>query len=98
MRGALSVAVPPLIAEMADWSPSRRSAVRREAADLIAARADLLMAPLPTTDAERWKRYQVFAALARGIAALAYQPGGVSVFGLHWCTNHDVCTVDGQGA
>jgi hypothetical protein len=26
-----------------------------------------------------------FAALARGLAVLAHQPGGVSFAGLHWC-------------
>ena len=32
-----------------------------------------------------------FNHLAKGIAALAHSPGGVTVFGRHWCTNHQLC-------
>ena len=32
-----------------------------------------------------------FNHLARGLAALAYQPGGVTAFGRHWCTDHRAC-------
>lgn len=31
------------------------------------------------------------ASLATALAALAYQPGGVSVFGRHWCVDHAEC-------
>lgn len=34
---------------------------------------------------------EVFNACARGIAALAHCPGGVTVFGLHWCLDHTAC-------
>lgn len=30
-------------------------------------------------------------ALAVALGALAHQPGGVSVFGRHWCTDHAAC-------
>jgi hypothetical protein len=33
----------------------------------------------------------VFNHLARGLAAAAYQPGGVTWAGQHWCTDHAVC-------
>ncbi|MDD4866196.1 MAG: hypothetical protein PHQ28_03420 [Mycobacterium sp.] len=32
-----------------------------------------------------------FNHLARGLAAAAYLPGGVTAFGRHWCTNHRLC-------
>lgn len=31
---------------------------------------------------------KVFAALARSIAHMAQVPGGVEMFGLHWCRGH----------
>lgn len=32
-----------------------------------------------------------FNHLARGLAALAWCPGGVTAFGNHWCADHDLC-------
>lgn len=97
IREALSFAVPLWIAEMADWPPYQRDTFRANV-DLIAGQADLLLAPLPTSAAERWKRHQVFTAIAKGIARMAYAPGGVRIFGLHWCTDHDVCLAAERGA
>lgn len=38
-----------------------------------------------------------FAALARGLAVLAYAPGGVTFLGVHWCAVHRESTSrDGQ--
>lgn len=34
------------------------------------------------------KRREAFAALARGLAALSFAPGGVEFFGAHWCARH----------
>lgn len=31
------------------------------------------------------------SALITVIAVCAYQPGGITVFGRHWCTDHRVC-------
>jgi hypothetical protein len=33
----------------------------------------------------------IFVRLVRGLAVLAYAPGGVTAFGHHWCTDHNVC-------
>lgn len=33
-----------------------------------------------------------FNHLARAIAALSFCPGGVTVFGVHWCQNHSGCS------
>jgi len=34
---------------------------------------------------------EAFAALATGLACLAWQPGGVTVFGQHFCADHAQC-------
>lgn len=34
---------------------------------------------------------EAFAALATGLACLAWQPGGVTVFGQHFCADHTQC-------
>lgn len=38
---------------------------------------------------------EVFNFLAKGLACLAYQPGGVTFAGQHWCANHQEC-IDAQ--
>lgn len=35
---------------------------------------------------------EVFNFLASGLACAAFQPGGVNFAGMHFCTDHDVCT------
>lgn len=38
-----------------------------------------------------------FAALARGLAATSFAPGGVNLFGAHWCNRHpEVESREGQ--
>lgn len=34
---------------------------------------------------------EVFSKLASGLAAAAFQPGGITFSGQHWCTDHDAC-------
>lgn len=34
---------------------------------------------------------EVFNHLARGLAVLAFQPGGVTFAGMHWCADHAEC-------
>lgn len=38
-----------------------------------------------------------FAALARGIAAGAFVPGGCTFLGRHWCADHSVCETAAAG-
>lgn len=40
---------------------------------------------------KRGSAAQAFNAMAKGLAALAYAPGGVTFAGQHWCTDHQVC-------
>lgn len=36
-----------------------------------------------------------FTILAQVLGVMAYQPGGVTAFGQHWCTDHAVCEAAG---
>lgn len=40
---------------------------------------------------KRGSAAQAFNAMAKGLAALAYAPGGVTFCGIHWCTDHAIC-------
>lgn len=78
----------------------------REAGDMVAHHGDMLMfrvsAGREHTNSCRQQGWQhcdclvgtaqVFNALVRGLAAGAHMPGGVTLFGLHWCTTaHQRC-------
>ncbi|MBX6385914.1 MAG: hypothetical protein IRZ07_23565 [Microbispora sp.] len=85
----LPFAVAMEIHRMADLDPATRTrfitAHAPHSADLVGSQADQLLQgghDIP----------QTFAALARGIACLAHAPRGVTVYGRHYCTNHDHCT------
>lgn len=80
---ALQVAVPLRIHEIRDWTPEQRSNDAAWVMELMRAGAagdELLYGTAVGRPA--WS----FAALARGLAALAYVEGGVTFAGLHWCT------------
>lgn len=95
LADTLQVAVPLRINELHRLRPDERDErIRRwaqEAADIVAQHGDKLMFR------DRHSRRGigtagVFDALARGLAAGAWVPGGVTWAGLHWCTQpHDQC-------
>lgn len=63
------------------------------AADLITSSDASLLYPMkksPKTakHVEEPGTVATFAALARGIAAAAYAPGGITAFGRYWCVNY----------
>jgi hypothetical protein len=98
---SLQLAVPLRIAELLDLDDEDRQfkveAWRRAALTPIAERADLLMYGGAKNRSERGQPGQVFNHLARGIAALAFHPGGVTFAGRHWCAlqhHHDVAGAD----
>lgn len=81
----LQIAVPLNIMAMRDWSPERRCEVGRSRAATVASHGDDLMFGGKHCA-------EAFNALAMGLAALAYQPGGASFLGLHWCVDaHPDC-------
>lgn len=82
LASALAVAVPLRMQEIRGWTPEQRSNDAAWVVELIRAGAggDVLLYGGPGGSAAG-----AFAALVRGLAALAYVEGGVEVAGLHWC-------------
>ena len=85
---ALSVAVPLRIAELVALRPAEREARigwwAREAADALAYGGDILMYGSKRSGAAA----RVFDHLARGLAAGALIPGGITFAGVHWCVSN----------
>ncbi|MFC4048339.1 hypothetical protein ACFOY4_01475 [Actinomadura syzygii] len=85
IRSALLMLVPLAIAELAVVPLEMRREIAEEAGDIIAGKADQLMFASDNKPG-------VLGPMARGFAALAYQPGGVTALGLHACTEpHSEC-------
>ena len=82
----LQLAVPLHIDELRHRDDRQRITIAGRCADVIAAHGDDLQYGGKHCAA-------AFNALARGLAAAAYQPGGVTFAGaLHWCTAaHEGC-------
>ncbi|GGS85238.1 hypothetical protein GCM10010156_49820 [Planobispora rosea] len=81
--------IPLAIVELSGASTEQRQTVAAAAADAIASRADQMLFPAPKA-----KPSGVLAHLARGLAAAAYQPGGITALGLHVCLYaHPYCPV-----
>lgn len=97
---ALDVAVPIAMLQLDAMTERQRqeamAAWASAGADVVASCGDQIQyrtAPsraTATCPAEPGTR-GAFAALARGIAAAAYVPGGITFRGRHWCADHDVC-------
>ena len=85
---ALAIAVPLEIDRMREMSEGYRLATARRAAWYIAEHGDNVL--FHSTD-RKHTTPKAFAVLARALAAAAFQPGGVTVFGQHWCTDHAAC-------
>lgn len=86
---ALATAVPLEIERLREADEELRTQLIAERtgeaiADLIAAHGDdLLFGGRHCAS--------TFAAVARALACLAWQPGGVTFAGLHCCARHDLC-------
>lgn len=81
---ALDAAVPLHVLLMRDWPEHRRINEARWAAQVVAAKGDVLQF------GGRGAAH-AFNALAKGLAVAAYAPGGVTFSGRHWCVDHTVC-------
>ncbi|GAB1646875.1 hypothetical protein [Krasilnikovia sp. MM14-A1259] len=82
---ALEMAVPLHIGRLRHVDAARRMAEAADAATVIGSHGDdLQYGGKHCADA--------FNALARGLAIGAYQPGGITFAGMHWCTTiHEGC-------
>jgi|SRR6266567_384926 len=89
---ALGVAVPLWIAELQTLPASTRDSVRmqwaRDAVEPITSRGDALQ----FGSKKRGEAADVFNHLARGLAAAAFQPGGITFAGMHFEAEPVVCT------
>lgn len=82
----LQAAVPLWIHEMRTWTEQRRVETGGEAGQYIACHGDELM-----YGGKKGAAAEAFNHLAKGLASLAYVPGGVTFAGQHWCVNHAEC-------
>lgn len=80
-RLALAALIPPEIAELRGWTFEERQRHIAGAVELIGGEADQMM----FASNRGRKPSGVLPALVRGMAVLAYQPGGVTVLGVHAC-------------
>lgn len=90
---SLEAAVPLHLMEVRELPFEARHKLAMEASDAIASRGDVLM-----YGGKKGAAAEVFNQLARGLAVLACQPGGVTFAGMHWCIDHDECMAAAKAA
>lgn len=84
---ALSAAVPLWIEKLRPLAPEQRLARSSGLAGIIAEHGDIIL----YRGGKRGESADAFNALAEGLGIGAFQPGGVTAFGQHWCVNHAEC-------
>jgi hypothetical protein len=84
---ALSTAVPLWIEKLRPLSTEQRLARASGLADIIGSHGDIIL----YRGSKKGESAAAFNALAEGLAIGAFQPGGVTAFGCHWCVNHAEC-------
>lgn len=84
--GLLAVAVPLRIQEIRGLPDNERIALAAEAGQHIASHGDNLM-----FRSKKGASATAFNQLATGLACAAYQPGGITFAGMHFCTDHNAC-------
>lgn len=77
---ALQAAVPLWIEDLRKLTADQRVALGHELAQVVAYKGDILQ----FGSKKKGQVAEVFNATARGLAALAFQPGGVTWCGIHW--------------
>lgn len=84
---SLAFVVPLWMWELRDLTDEQRAARARRCGAEVAEKGDVLQFGSRTNGLAT----QVFNSLAEGIAAAAYQPGGITFAGRHWCADHRRC-------
>ena len=90
--GLLQVVVPMWISDLRSYPEEQRLEIAREAGQYIAEHGDDLM-----FRSKPGKSAEAFNQLAKGLAAAAYQPGGITFAGMHFCTDHEACKAADHG-
>lgn len=80
----LRLAVPLHIMELRTVSDIQRAFIANNAAGVVGEKGDALQFKGKSA-AGRRSTGEAFNSLARGLACLAYAPGGVEFAGVHWC-------------
>lgn len=80
LRAALGAAVPLYMADMRDWTWEQLEVCAHEAALVVASHGDDIL----YRGARQGDTASAFNALARGLAVLAFMPGGVTFLGEHY--------------
>ena len=91
---ALSAAVPLWIEKLRPLAPEQRIARTSGLADIIASQGDIIL----YRGGKKGETANAFNALAEGLAIGAFQSGGVTAFGQHWCTDHAECEAAAKAA
>jgi len=84
LRTALQVSVPLYMARLAQEPWSRILVRARECAQVVAEKGDIIL----FRSKKPGQTAVVFNHLAEGIACLAFAPGGVKIFELHFQAQH----------
>lgn len=82
----LALTVPLWMWELRNHTDAQRAAIAKRCGAMVAERGDALQ-----FGGKKGAPTQVFNALAEGIAAAAFQPGGITFAGRHWCADHRQC-------
>lgn len=81
----LSAAVPLYIEEMKAWPWERVREQAEKSAQIVAEKGDVIL----FRSKKKGETAAAFNALARGVAALSFAVGGVTLFGLHFEAKHE---------
>jgi hypothetical protein len=80
LLAALELAVPMWIDQLRSWTENDRIAMAHSLATTVASKGDILQ----FGSKRKGEQAEVFNATAKGLAALAFAPGGVTFCGVHW--------------
>ncbi len=80
LAGMLAVAVPLWIENVRDMPWKEKLERARECSQIVAEKGDVIL----YKSKKKGETAAAFNALAEGVAILAFAPGGVTVFGMHF--------------
>ena len=93
---SLRFAVPMWVHELRDCTSEQRVVRAKRCAQVVAEKGDALQFKGQSASARR-STAEAFNRLAEGLACAAYQDGGISFAGYHWCVGSRHMGVLGDG-